>query len=413
MSLKVRSILVLVVGTVLGLTVSLGSAVLAQREAQRAALAPQFERAQHLERLAQTIERVRLEYVDQVDERELIESAIRGMLGELDAHSRYLDPQQYEDIRIATTGNYSGIGLDLSLDDGRVMVVTPLDDAPAARAGILPGDVVVSVDDVPVDLANIDATVNRMRGAPGTEVTLDVLRSGTEDPMHFSLERAEIQVKTVRASYLGNGFAYVRLNAFSDTTAAELDAAARSLAEEADRELRGLVLDLRNNPGGVLEAAVDVADLFLDTGLIVRGTGRIRQARFEQRASPGDTLEQVPLSVIVNAGSASASEIVAGAIKDHDRGRLVGERTYGKGSVQTVLPLGEGSAIKLTTSRYLTPSGRSINGTGIEPDVLVRNFDPRRQYRGPGSNVSLGEDQQLREALQIIGYDADARSELP
>lgn len=413
MSLKVRSILVLVVGTVLGLTVSLGSAVLAEREAQRAALTPQYERAQHLERLAQTIERVRREYVDQVDERQLIESAIRGMLGELDAHSRYLDPQQYEDIRIATTGNYSGIGLDLSLDDGRIMVVSPLDDAPAARAGILPGDVVVSVDDVPVDLANIDATVNRMRGEPGTEVTLDVLRGVTEDPMHFALQRAEIQVKTVRASYLGNGFAYVRLSSFSDTTAADLDAAARSLAEEAERNLRGLVLDLRNNPGGVLGAAVDVADLFLEEGLIVRGTGRIRQARFEQRANPGGTLEQVPLSVIVNAGSASASEIVAGAIKDHNRGRLVGERTYGKGSVQTVLPLGEGSAIKLTTSRYLTPSGRSINGTGIEPDVLVRNFDPRRQYRGPGSNVSLGEDQQLREALRIIGYDADARSELP
>lgn len=413
MSLKVRGMLVLVVGTVLGLTVSLGSSVLAERQAREAVLAQEFERLGELEQLAEAIERVRREYVDQIDERTLIESAIRGMLGELDAHSRYLDARQYEDIRIATTGNYSGVGLDLSLDEGRVTVVSPLDGAPAAQAGILPGDVVVSVDDVPVEAGNIDATVNRMRGEPGTPVTLDVLREGSPEPMHFALERAEIHVKTVQSAYLGRGIGYVRLNSFSDSTAKDLGLAARHLADEARRELRGLVLDLRNNPGGVLDAAIDVADLFLDDGLIVRGTGRVRQARFERRAHAGDALEDVPLSVVVNNGSASASEIVAGAIKDHDRGRLVGERTYGKGSVQTVLPLGEGSAMKLTTSRYLTPLGRSINGIGIEPDVLVRNSDPRRQYRGPASGVSLGEDQQLREALRLLGYDTVALSESP
>jgi carboxyl-terminal processing protease len=413
MSLKIRSILVLVVGTVLGLTVSFGSSVLAERQAMRNARPSTAVATEYLEQLVEVMERVRREYVDQIDDKRLIESAIRGMVQELDSHSRYLDTQQYEEIRIATTGNYSGVGLDVSLEDGRVTVVSPLDDAPAARAGIQPGDVVVSVDDMPVDDANVEDTVSRMRGEPGTEVTLSVLRDGRGDPVRFALTRAQIQVKTVRSAYLGDGYGYIRLMSFSDSTAADLDAAASALRNDAQADLRGLVLDLRNNPGGVLDAAVEVADLFLEDGLIVRGTGRIRQARFEQYAHAGGKLERVPLTVLVNNGSASASEIVAGAIKDHDRARLVGERTYGKGSVQTVVPLTEGSAIKLTTSRYLTPSGRSINGTGIEPDVLVRNADPARQYRGANSPVSLDEDRQLQEALRLIGYDPIALSKLP
>jgi carboxyl-terminal processing protease len=413
MSLKIRSILVLVVGTVLGLTVSFGSSVLAERQAMRNARPSTAVATEYLEQLVEVMERVRREYVDQIDDKRLIESAIRGMVQELDSHSRYLDTQQYEEIRIATTGNYSGVGLDVSLEDGRVTVVSPLDDAPAARAGIQPGDVVVSVDDMPVDDANVEDTVSRMRGEPGTEVTLSVLRDGRGDPVRFALTRAQIQVKTVRSAYLGDGYGYIRLMSFSDSTAADLGAAASALRNDAQADLRGLVLDLRNNPGGVLDAAVEVADLFLEDGLIVRGTGRIRQARFEQYAHAGGQLERVPLTVLVNNGSASASEIVAGAIKDHDRARLVGERTYGKGSVQTVVPLTEGSAIKLTTSRYLTPSGRSINGTGIEPDVLVRNADPARQYRGANSPVSLDEDRQLQEALRLIGYDPIALSKLP
>lgn len=413
MSLKVRSILVLVVGTVLGLTVSLGSHVLAERQVLRAQRDAEPVATEYLEQLVEVMQRVRREYVDQIDDRQLIESAIRGMVKELDDHSRYLDTRQYEDIRIATTGNYSGVGLDVSVEDGRVTVVSPLDDAPAAAAGIMPGDVVVSIDDVLVNENNAEETIGLMRGEPGTEVTLDVLREGLDEPMHFALKRARIQVRTVRSAYLGDGYGYIRLTSFSDTTATDLDAAARALRAEAGDELRGLVLDLRNNPGGVLDAAVDVADLFLDEGLIVRGTGRIRQARFEQYAEAGDELERTPLTVLVNNGSASASEIVAGALKDHDRGRLVGERTYGKGSVQTVVPLTEGSAIKLTTSRYLTPLGRSINGVGIEPDVLVRNRDPRRQFRGADGGVPLTEDRQLQEALRLIGYDPIALSKLP
>ena len=413
MSLKLRCVLVLVIGTVLGLTVSLGSSVLADREARLAARSrPSTLPAEYVQRLAEVIERVRREYVDQIDDERLIESAIRGVIEELDSHSRYLDARAYEDIRIATTGNYSGVGLDVRVENGQVTVVTPLDGGPAQQIGILPGDVVISVDDMPVNGDNVDETVNRMRGTPGTRVTLGIMRDGAEEPLEFALTRAEINVKTVTSAYFGDGYGYIRLTGFSDSTARDVDAAAQLLDAESDTGLDGLVLDLRNNPGGVLEAAVEVADLFIDDGLIVRGSGRIRQARFEKRATAGDELEQIPLVVLVNRGSASASEIVAGALQDHDRGEVVGERTYGKGSVQTVLPISEGNAIKLTTSRYIMPSGRSITGVGIYPDIVVRNADPRRQYRGPDSAVAPGDDLQLQRALRLIGYSTVALGEL-
>ena len=412
MSLRLRCVLVLVIGTVLGLTVSLGSSVLADREARLAARRSSTLPAEYVQRLAEVIERVRREYVEQIDDERLIESAIRGVIEELDSHSRYLDARAYEDIRIATTGNYSGVGLDVRVEAGRVTVVTPLDGGPAEQVGILPGDVLISVDDMPVDGDNVDETVNRMRGEAGTDVMLGIMRDGAEDPLRFALTRAEINVKTVTAALLGDGYGYVRLTGFSDSTARDLDAAAAGLDAESASGLQGLVLDLRNNPGGVLEAAVEVADRFIDDGLIVSGSGRIRQARFARRASAGDALEQVPLVVLVNRGSASASEIVAGALQDHDRGRIVGERTYGKGSVQTVLPISEGNAIKLTTSRYIMPSGRSIAGVGIYPDIVVRNADPRRQYRGPDGTVTAGDDLQLQRALRLLGYSTVALSEL-
>jgi carboxyl-terminal processing protease len=246
-----------------------------------------------------------------------------------------------------------------------------------------------------------------MRGAPGTPVTLEVRRQGSNAPLRFELTRTEVHVKTVRSEYLGNGLAYVRVSAFAESTPAELEAAARELNVAAQRdELLGLVLDLRSNPGGLLDAAVAVADEFLAEGVIVTGTGRVRQAQFEQRAQGGDLLETVPMVVLVNGGSASAAEIVAGALQDHGRARLVGEKTYGKGSVQTVMPLGEGSAIKLTTSRYLTPSGRSLNGIGIAPDILVESRDANRQYRGAGGRVSLREDEQLLAAIRLVSYDS-------
>jgi len=400
MSLKVRAILILLVGSSLGLAVSVGSYLLTDRH-MRGEIAGGSESREQAKFLAEVIERIREEYVDPLDEDVLIDNAVEGILQDLDNHSRLLGEDDYENIRINTTGQYAGVGLDISLEEGEVRVVAPLDDTPAHRAGILPGDVVVSVDDVPVDKENTEATVNRMRGQPGTLVILDVMRDGSQALLRFALTRSEIHVKTVRAEYLGEGYAYIRIKGFADTTGKELEDAAEAIVDEHD--LRGVVLDLRNNPGGVLDAAIDVADSFLEHGFIVRGKGRVRDARFEEHANPGDIFSGVQVAVLVNRGSASASEIVAGALKDHRRARLVGEQTFGKGSVQTVMPLSDGRALKLTTSNYFTPSGRSINGTGIEPDFVVSAHNPAQQYRGPGSDILPSDDNQLQEALRIIG----------
>jgi carboxyl-terminal processing protease len=407
MALTLRGVVVLLTGIVFGLGLALGSTVwnafTGRAKAAPAALDPTLESAALV---AEVIDRVRREYVDSVDDKRIVEAAIRGIVADLDQHSTFLDAEEYEDIRISTTGNYTGVGLDVNLDGGKVTVVAPLEGAPAERAGILPGDVVSAVDDVPVNAEDIAASVARMRGAPGTSVTLDVLRAGSATPLHFALTRSEVHVKTVQSEYLGNGLAYVRLSSFAESTGPDLERAARELTAAAGDELLGVVLDLRSNPGGLLDSAVQVADAFLESGVIVSGTGRMRKAQFEQSAAAGDVLEGVPTVVLVNAQSASASEIVAGALQDHRRARVVGERTYGKGSVQTVMPLGEGSAIKLTTSRYLTPSGRSINGSGIEPDVVVQSDDEHRQYRGANGRVALRDDAQLLEALRLISYDS-------
>jgi carboxyl-terminal processing protease len=413
MSLKVRSILVIVVGVVLGLTVSLSSGLLAPPppgHAQARPFSPPVREDMRL--LAAVLERVRQEYVDEIDDHRLVEAAIRGVLRELDSHSQYLDPEAFEETRISASGNYTGVGLDVSLEQGKVTVVAPLEGAPADKAGILAGDVIVSVDDVPVEAEDVDASVRRMRGRAGTQVTLDVLREGADRPLRFALTRSEIHVRTVESAYLGQGFAYLKIGGFADTTGADLRRAIETIEHDAGQRLRGVVLDLRNNPGGVLDAAVEVSDAFLDGGLIVRGKGRVDEARFARYAQPGDLIEGAPLTVLVNGGSASASEIVAGALKDHHRARLVGERTYGKGSVQTVMPLSEGSAIKLTTSRYLTPSGASISGKGIVPDVIVRRESGDHLYQGGGEHA-VDQDTQLREALRLMGYTAVELSKAP
>jgi carboxyl-terminal processing protease len=291
-----------------------------------------------------------------------------------------------------------------------VTVAEPVDDAPAARAGIRAGDVVVSVDDVPIASDELAAAIERMRGEPGTAVKLSVRRGNAADLLEFSMLREPIHVSTVRSESLPGGYGYIRLSGFTDSTLTELDAAAASLGRDGG-VLPGLVLDLRNNPGGVLQAAVGVADAFLEEGLIVRGSGRVRHAHFEEFARPGDVFEDVPLVVLINHGSASGSEIVAGALSDHGRALLIGERSFGKGSVQSVVPLGPGSALKLTTAHYLTPDGRMINGSGIEPDTVIQYpDDPAAQYRGPGSAVSIDQDRQLKRALESLGYGSIALS---
>jgi carboxyl-terminal processing protease len=402
MSLRVRCLLVVVVGAVLGLTISFGSSVMAARNHAVAAAArqPQSE----LDRIAEVIDHIRREYVDAIDEEQLVSSAIDGILAELDKHSKYLNTSEYADIQISAAGNYAGVGLDISVTDGSVTVVAPIKDSPAEGAGILAGDVVVSVDEIEINADDIDTAVSRMRGAPGTEVTVGVRREGQADALSFALTRSMIHVTTVRGRYLGNGVGYLKISGFSDSTGEDLAAAIDNIDAVADEPLTGVVVDLRNNPGGVLDAAVIVADVFLADGLIVRGSGRAGDARFERHATRGDALESVDVVALVNAGSASASEIVAGALKAHGRAQLVGERTYGKASVQTVMPLTAGRAIKLTTSRYFTASGTSINGRGLEPDLVIRADDPEALFGSRGIDIEPEADNQLRAALRLLGH---------
>lgn len=365
-ALLLRGLLAVWLGVVLGLSVGLAPLVLAERDASAESLPWDDARL-----LAEVIERVKRDYVDQVEDHDLIEAAIRGMIAELDPHSAFLDPGQYNDVRVQTSGKYSGVGIEVSAATGSIVVVAPIDGGPAAAAGILAGDIIFSVDGMPVSATDLDDTVGRMRGPSGTPVTLGIRREGLADALLVELRRGPVAVRSVRAETLEGGDAYIRISHFTDATSADLAAALQSLEDQLGRPLPGLVLDLRNNPGGVLDAAVEVADTFLESGLIVSAEGRTPDARFRMEALPGDRLAGAPLSVLVNGGSASAAEIVAGALQDHRRAAIIGESTFGKGSVQTIMPLSDGRAIKLTTSRYFTPSGRSIQARGVTPDIVV------------------------------------------
>ena len=385
----------------LGLAAFVGFHLVDREQAPRESAGPHVDQ---LELFAEVMQRIREEYVDPVDEAALVENAIRSLLTDLDAHSRFLDEDDYADILISASSHYSGVGLDVTLSDGKVRVVAPLQGTPADRAGILPNDVVVAVDDVPVDPGDTQDAVNRMRGEPGTTVTLDVVRGDEQKPLRFALVRAEVRLTTVHTDYLGDGFGYIRLSSFTDGTGEELRKAVGKMLSE--HELQAVVLDLRDNPGGTLGAAVEVADAFMEEGLIVRGRGRIDEARFVESATAGDVIDGRELVVLVDSRSASASEIVAAALQENGRARVVGERTYGKGSVQTVIPLADGGALKLTTSEYFTPSGRSIDGTGVNPDLVIEG---ERRYRGSGGRFAPGDDHQLTEALNAAGFDPAGR----
>jgi carboxyl-terminal processing protease len=363
---RIKGLLLLSGGAVLGFGLAVGGAVVAglafpPDPAASAALGEQ-------RLLGEVMDRIRTEYVDPVPDDTLVASAARGMVTGLDPHSRLLDAAEYEQVRISTSGHYTGVGLEVRSDGDRVVVVGPIPGSAAERAGLRAGDVLVSVDGQPVTAASLDATIRRLRGAPGTPVQVTARRA--EALLPFRLLRGPVQVQSVRATALGDGLGYVRITQFSDRTATDLARAVRDL-RAADGGLRGLVLDLRDNPGGVLDAAVAVADMFLERGVIVSASGRTRDARFRREATAGDLLAGAPLAVLVNGNSASAAEIVAGALHDHGRATLLGARTFGKGSVQTVLPLSDGRALKLTTSRYYTPAGDSIQSRGIEPDVAL------------------------------------------
>jgi carboxyl-terminal processing protease len=383
---------------------SVGRTVKADREIEPEAKTSQPVRWQDARLLAEVLEHVRKEYVESISDEELINAAIRGLMSDLDPHSAFLDATQFEDIRASTTGAYSGVGIEVAADNGMVRVVSPMEGGPAARAGVLAGDRILAVDGFVVDPEKLEDTIDRMRGKVGSTVKLTLARPPETSPLDFSLTRASLHVNSVKSRVVEPGLGYVRITHFSETTQADLERAIAALKKENGHALAGLVLDLRNNPGGLLEAGVGVADAFLNEGIIVTADGRAPDARFEMRAEQGDLIDGAPLAILVNGDSASASEIVAGALHDHKRAVLVGSQTYGKGSVQTVVPLSGGGALKLTTSKYLTPSGVSIHEKGIKPDIVIdpKDIEAAGNVDSPAIIGDLQADYALRLALQTI-----------
>jgi carboxyl-terminal processing protease len=327
---------------------------------------------------ADVFARVKKDYVESVEDKVLMKSAIRGMLSGLDPHSTYLDKDEYKDLHEGTTGEFGGLGIEVGLEDGFVKVIAPIDDTPAQRAGVQAGDVIIRLDDKSVKGIGLDEAVKLMRGKPGEPIVLTIVREGVEKPLKIKIVRAIIKVTSVKSRILDPGYFYLRITQFQSHTAELLRKAIERLREENKEAVKGVVLDLRNNPGGVLNGAISVSDVFLEEGLIVYTEGRTKDSSTKFHAKPGDMVDGVPLVVIVNGGSASASEIVAGALQDHKRAIILGEKTFGKGSVQTILPMNDGDAIKLTTARYYTPSGRSIQAKGIVPDIELHSLSVTR-----------------------------------
>jgi carboxyl-terminal processing protease len=346
---------------------------LAQAETQTEATA-QVSDALPLEDLKAFTEifgRIKQDYVEPVSDKKLLEDAIRGMLSGLDPHSAYLVADEFQELKEGTTGQFGGLGIEVSMENGFVKVVSPIDDTPAQRAGIKAGDLIIRLDDKPVKGMSLADAVKSMRGAAGSKILLTIVREGLDTPLKISIIRDVIKTKSVKSKLLDKNYGYVRISSFQSATGENLKEGLAALKKENGGNLNGLVLDLRNNPGGVLNAAVEVSDAFMKNGLIVYTKGRIANSEMRFNAAPDDLIDEAPMVVLINAGSASASEIVAGALQDSKRAIIMGEKSFGKGSVQTILPTSNGSAVKLTTARYYTPSGRSIQAEGIEPDIAL------------------------------------------
>ncbi|MBX2849194.1 MAG: S41 family peptidase [Acidiferrobacterales bacterium] len=334
---------------------------------------------EQIKTFAEIFTRIKRNYVEQVTDEQLLEFAVEGMLAGLDPHSVYLSGQKYEDLNEGTTGRFGGLGMEVMMEDGFIKVIAPIDDTPASKAGVQTGDLIIRIDGQTVSGLSLREGTDMMRGEPGTEVTITILRETEAEPFDLVLERAIISTKTVRRENLSEQIGYLKITQFQTETAELFRRELKALREK--EEFSGLILDLRNNPGGLLNSAVSITDAFIDEGLIVSTKGRSEENDQTFMATPSDLMGGLPVVVIINAGSASASEIVAGALQDHNRAIVLGTESFGKGSVQTVLDVGQQEAIKLTTARYYTPSGRSIQASGIVPDVLVeqREFKPREQ----------------------------------
>lgn len=369
MTIRSKPLTFLAIGAVLGVSLTMGQGVVGARDSSGDVLP-----LDQLRTFSDVFARIKRNYVEEVTDEELLEHAIRGMLSGLDPHSSYLNTEQFNELRIGTSGEFGGLGIEVGMEDGFVKVVSPIDDTPAQRAGMQTGDLIIRLDDKPVKGLSLNEAVKLMRGKPGSDIVLTVVRDGEDKPLRVTITRAVIQVTSVRNRILEDGFGYVRVSHFQTKTTADMVKAIEKMKADADGKLDGLVLDLRNNPGGVLSAAVGISDAFLNEGLIVYTDGREKDSRLRYSASQGDVLDGAPLVVLVNGGSASASEIVAGAMQDHGRGVVMGNKTFGKGSVQTIQNLANGGAVKLTTARYYTPSGRSIQAEGIDPDIVTDNL---------------------------------------
>lgn len=360
---------------VLGLVFTLAHAVWADKQP----LLP----LEDLRTFTEVYARIKQEYVTEVDDKELLKNAIRGMLAGLDPHSSFLDEEQFRELQIGTSGEFGGLGIEVSMENGLIKVIAPIDDTPAERAGVQAGDLIIKLDDKPVKGMTLEEAVKLMRGKKGSKIALTIVRKGETSPLEIVITRDVIRVRSVKSRILEPGFGYVRISNFQSKTTRGLRNAIESLEKKNHGRLKGLILDLRNNPGGILTGAVGVSDIFLkDDALIVYTEGRSQNSELKYRASTDDSLHGAPMVILINQGSASASEIVAGAMQDHKRATVLGTTSHGKGSVQTILPMKDNTALKLTTACYYTPLGRSIQSEGIVPDILLQEIDDADNENG-------------------------------
>ncbi|AOY90030.1 peptidase S41 [Marinobacter salinus] len=381
-----------------------------------------------LRKFTEVFSRIKDAYVEEVDDRQLLESAIKGMLSDLDPHSTYLAPKDYEELEESTSGEFGGLGIEVGMENGFVKVISPIDDTPAQKAGVQAGDLIIKLDEKPVKGMGLEEAVKLMRGKPGSILTLTIMREGESAPIEIEVKRDIIKVTSVKSRMVDNGYGYVRITQFQADTGDQFQKALNKLEAERGSDLDGLVIDLRNNPGGVLQAAVATADALLDEGLIVYTEGRIQSSRLRFSAKAGDVMAGTPIVVLINGGSASASEILAGALQDQERAVIMGTQSFGKGSVQTVIPLDETHAIKMTTARYYTPNGRSIQATGIKPDILVRPAELKELDSQPffteadltghlegqneGKKPAQSEEQSNADTVSLASRDYQLRSAL-
>ena len=364
-----RNTLILGLGLLLGVMLALGQGVLAEKESSR--YPAQSIPLEDIRSLSEVFGKIKQNYVEEVEDKELLENAIRGLLSGLDPHSAYLDKKAFTDLREGTSGEFGGLGIVVGMEEGFVKVISPIDDTPAEKAGVKSGDLIIRLDDKNVKGMSLEDAVKIMRGKPKTDILLTIVREGVDKPLKIKITRAIIKVQSVRSKTLEKGFGYIRVSAFQERTGSDLRKAISKLKKENNKKLKGLVLDLRNNPGGLLTAAVEVSDAFLESGVVVSIKGRDKSNTMTHSAKGMDLLNEAPIVVLINGGSASASEIVAGALQDHKRAIIMGTQSFGKASVQTVVPLGNGSGLKLTTARYYTPAGTSIQAKGITPDIVL------------------------------------------